>query len=62
MIFRQIEVLKRPTVHVGGNVVTDTVRPNFIALSVVAFLAANGDMEPEIVERLQVAARELGYQ
>jgi len=32
------------------------------ALSVVAFLAANGDMEPEIVERLQVAARELGYQ
>tara|TARA_B100000519_G_scaffold28180_1_gene19826 strand:- start:7825 stop:8541 length:717 start_codon:yes stop_codon:yes gene_type:complete len=32
------------------------------ALSVVAYLAANGDMEPEIVERLQVAARELGYQ
>lgn len=32
------------------------------ALSVVAYLAANGDMDPEIVERLQVAARELGYQ
>lgn len=31
------------------------------ALSVVAYLAANGDMEPEIVKRLQLAARELGY-
>ena len=32
------------------------------ALSVVAYLAAHSDMEPEIVERLRVAARELGYQ
>jgi hypothetical protein len=31
-------------------------------LSVVAYLAANGDMEPEIVNRLQIAARKLGYQ
>ena len=31
------------------------------ALSVVAYLAANGNMEPETVQRLQDAARELGY-
>lgn len=31
-------------------------------LSVVAYLAANRDMDPQIVKRLKNAARELGYQ
>lgn len=31
-------------------------------LTIVAYLAANGEMEPQLVERLQSAAKELGYQ
>jgi polar amino acid transport system substrate-binding protein len=56
-------VLIESTANLAGLQASDfkVVQP-IPELAVVAYLAANGNMDPKLVKRLQEAARELGYE